>query len=297
MSKDDLFQKLNGESIRCLACNHYCRISQGKTGICGVRQNRMGELRLLVDNKVASLNIDPIEKKPLYHFLPGTKIMSFGTYGCNFRCSFCQNFDISQSVKDAEKQNDQDKIIDYGQKITSEEIVDLTLKNKLPSIAYTYNEPTVFCEFALRTMKLARKAHLKNVWVSNGFMSKETLRLILPYLDAVNLDLKSFSDRFYLKICGGRLKPVLNNIESLFEAGVHLELTTLLIPGLNDSETELKQMADFIKSLSPKIPWHLSRFFPSYQMLDRLPTALSSLKKTEEIGKKAGLKYIYLGNI
>lgn len=303
MQKDYLYQKIDHGKIRCLACNHYCLILEGRTGVCGVRQNQNDNLKLLVKNQVVALHIDPIEKKPLYHFLPGSSIMSFGTYGCNLRCDFCQNFDISQGMKNQMPprsiSNDlrTQQVKEWGKKITPVEIVELTLKNNLQSIAYTYNEPTVFIEFALETMKLAHDNGLKNVWVSNGFMSKEALNLILPYLDAINVDLKSYSDDFYRRICGGRLQPVLDNITAISNTNVHLELTTLLIPGLNDSDEELSTLSEFISSLNPYVPWHLSRFFPTYKMLDCPETPLATLEKARVIGQRAGLKHIYLGNI
>lgn len=265
-----------------------------RTGICGVRQNINGDLHLLVYGKAAALQVDPIEKKPLYHFMPKTKILSIGTVGCNFKCSFCQNADLSQEVKFKES-NLEPQLL--GQNLPPEQLIEIAINNNLPSIAYTYNEPTIFTEYALDVMVLARKKGLKNVWVSNGYMSKEIQPELFKYLDAINIDLKSFSEKFYKTICGAHLQPILENIKTIFDAGIHLEITTLIIEGLNDSNTETALLTKFISSISPEIPWHISRFFPDYKMLDRPVTNLKTLERVKEIGKKSGLKNIYIGNI
>ena len=287
------FERAHDNTIRCLACNHYCLIASAKTGLCGVRKNENGKLKLLVENLAVGLHLDPIEKKPLFHFLPGQTALSFGTLGCNFSCAFCQNWEQSQIIKTSTK----NLITEFSREISPEEIVNLALKMKTPAIAYTYNEPTVFVEYALKTMILAKKNGLKNVWVSNGFISKETRSTILPYLDAINIDLKSFSEDFYQKVCGGKLKPVLENIKWFWKNKVWTEITSLLIPGQNDSEKELTQTAIFLKTVSKNIPWHLSAFTPNYKMIDTPPTPLVTLLKAYEIGKKEGLNFIYVGNV
>jgi len=290
-----LFKKLKNNQIQCLVCNHYCKISEGKTGICGVRKNIAGDLKLLVYGRPIAINIDPIEKKPLFHFLPGSKIFSLGTYGCNFRCSFCQNWDISQLSKGY--QNFEELIKKTCEEWPPEKIVDYCRKNQIPGIAYTYNEPTIFVEYAYDAMKLAKKSGIKNIFVSNGYESKETVEYIAPYLDAINIDLKSFRDEFYNRLCGAKLKPVLETIKLIHQKKIWQEITTLLIPGENDSEKEIKEIAKFIASIDKNIPWHLSRFYPAYQMTNKEATSIGILEKAYEIGKKAGLNYIYLGNV
>ncbi len=286
MKECDLYKK-EGDKLRCLACAHKCLISKGKTGICGVRKNIKGKLYLLVYGKVVAKNIDPIEKKPLYNFLPGTYAYSIGTVGCNFRCMWCQNSDISQAPK-------QGKI--FGENITPKQIVEQALKTKCQSIAYTYNEPSIWIEFVKYTAKLAKKKRLKNILVSNGYLTKESFEYISDLIDAINIDLKSFSDETYKKYCGGRLKSVLETIKRFSKKGIHIELTTLIIPRLNDSTKELEQIAKFIASVNKNIPWHISRFFPMYKMLNKKITPISTLKRAEKIGKKY-LKYVYVGNI
>jgi len=287
--------------IKCLACCHYCRLAEGKSGLCGVRVNNHGELKLLVYGRPCAVNIDPIEKKPLYHFLPGTEVLSLGTFGCNFSCGFCQNWDISQLTKkdgvvDGEEINWQGFLKNL-ENVPPEKIAERAAKNNLPSIAYTYNEPTIWTEYAMDIAKLAREQGVKNIYVSNGYMSPETCIGLEKYLDAINIDLKSFSDKFYLKTCGGHLQSVLDNIRRLHKAGVWVEITTLVIPGENDSDEELKQIAEFIVSVSPDMPWHLSAFHADYKMNTHEPTAPESLVRGREIGKKAGLKYVYIGNV
>lgn len=281
-----LYKKENGK-IRCSACSQRCLISEGKTGICGVRKNIKNKLYLLVYGRVASMNIDPIEKKPLYNFLPNTYSFSIGTIGCNFRCDFCQNFEISQIGKEGTI---------FGEKITPKEIVKKAIQAKCKSISYTYNEPAIFIEFVKDIAKIAKEKNLKNVLVTNGFFTKESFNYISDYIDAMNIDLKSFNDKFYKKICGARLEPVLETIKMAYEKGIHIELTTLVIPGENDSEKEFEKIAKFITSVDKNIPWHISRFFPMYKMLGEEITPISTLKKAEKIGKKY-LSYVYIGNI
>ncbi|MBU1090197.1 AmmeMemoRadiSam system radical SAM enzyme [Patescibacteria group bacterium] len=287
-----LSRKLPDKKVECLACHHRCKIAEGKTGICGVRANEGGELKLLVFGRAASANVDPIEKKPLFHFLPGTQIFSFGTVGCNFRCSFCQNFEISQFSKSHSRA----EIEKFGVNLPPEKIVEICVREKISAIAYTYNEPAVFFEYAFATAKLAHEKGIRNVFVTSGFESREALEKIHPLLDAVNVDLKSFRDDFYIKICGGRLQPVLENIRWLHANKIWLEVTTLVIPRGNDSENELREIAEFIAGIDPEIPWHISRYFPCFQMRNP-PTPIATLEKAAEIGKQAGLKNIYVGNI
>jgi pyruvate formate lyase activating enzyme len=281
-----LYNKLNSGKVQCSACNHRCVISDGKRGICKVRENNKGKLYSLVYGKIIAEHIDPIEKKPLYHFLQGTFSLSIATNGCNFKCLHCQNADISQSPT----------II--GTEKTAEQIIQDALDNKCPSISYTYTEPTVFVEFALDCMKLAHKRGLKNIWVSNGYMTKETLDLVAEYMDAINVDLKAFSEEFYRDVCGARLKPVLENLVEIKKRGIHLEITTLVIPQKNNSDKELKGIAEFIKEkLGSDVPWHVSRFFPQYKLSNIPPTPIDIIYKAVEIGKEAGLKYVHPGNV
>ncbi len=287
-----VYRKLDNQRVRCQACSHFCLIPSQKRGLCGVRENQNGKLYALNYNRIIAKHIDPIEKKPLYRFLPGTYTYSIATVGCNLKCANCQNWDISQKPKSNKK------IV--GQKTTPQEIVQQALKNNCPSISYTYTEPTIFLEFALETMKLARAKGLKNIWVTNGFMSPQTLDLIVPYLDAANVDLKSFDDQFYQEYCGAKLKPILNNLKAMKKKNIWLEITTLLIPNLVDQKENLQSIVRFIKTeLGPETPWHISRFSPeiSWQMQNLARTPLKSLEKAYQIGLKTGLKYVYQGNI
>lgn len=284
-----LYTKLDNKKVKCRVCNHYCVISNQKRGICGVRENRDGILIALNYGKYISYSVDPIEKKPLYHFMPRTKTYSFASVGCNMACKWCQNSSISQSPKP-------DEFI-QGMRMSAEEHI-LTAKSyRVPSISYTYTEPTIFLEYALDIMKLARENALKNIWVSNGYMSDETLDLILPYLDAVNIDFKGTNET-YQKYCLGDADSVLKNIKRMIDYGVHVEVTTLVIPGVNDSIEALERITDDIAyTLGINTIWHISRFFPGYKMLKTEITPLETLKKAEAIGRKKGLKHIYLGNV
>ncbi|MCD4705724.1 AmmeMemoRadiSam system radical SAM enzyme [bacterium] len=293
------YKKINSETLQCLACSHFCKIQEGRTGICGIRQNIKGKLYLLTYGKAIAMNVDPIEKKPFFHFLPGSKSLSFGTVGCNMQCKNCQNFDISQMFGYKGKVENYKKI-NLGYSISPEQIVDEAIKTKCESIAYTYNEPTVFLEYALDTMKLAKKHGIKNVWVSNGFMSKQTLDLIIKYVDAVNIDIKSFDNEFYKLNCGAELKPVLENCKRLIKEKIWLEITTLIIPTLSDDKKMLKQIAKFIKNeLGDFVPWHISAFSGAISWkLKHIPdTQIETIEKAYKIGKQEGLKYIYVGNL
>ncbi len=290
MKEAMLYERLADKRVKCAVCNHRCTIGNGKRGICGVRENREGTLFALNYGKTIAAHLDPIEKKPLYHFLPGTMIYSFAAVGCNFRCSWCQNWEISQSPKP-------NKPIE-GVDVTPQEHVRQALEYGCPSIAYTYSEPTVFVEYALDTMKLAKDNGLKNVWVTNGYMSRETLDAIIPYLDATNVDYKGPNGGVYEQYCGASAEPILANLKYLHEAGVHNEITTLIVPGVNDKYEQLKVIACFIaEELSPDVPWHISRFFPAWKMMSTPVTPLETLKMAEEIGRKAGLKHIHIGNV
>jgi pyruvate formate lyase activating enzyme len=288
MKKAVLFEKLKDKKVRCKACNHKCVIGEGERGICGVRENKKGELYLLVYGKAVAFHVDPIEKKPLYHFLPGSKAVSLGTVGCNFSCKFCQNWEISQVVKTQD--------VDYGQDLEPSEIVDVAVKEDIPIIAYTYNEPGVWIEYAYDIAKESSQKGIKNVFVSGGYESEDSLKLIKPYLDGINIDLKSFSEDFYRKVCGARLKPVLDNIKKIYEFGIWMEITTLVISGKNDSDKELKEIAGFISGVDRNIPWHISGFYPCYKMIDIKSTSLESLVRAYDIGRKY-LNYVYVGNV
>jgi pyruvate formate lyase activating enzyme len=255
-----------------------------------VRLNRGGTLYSLNYGKVVACNIDPIEKKPLYHFLPGSKSYSIACVGCNFQCGFCQNWQISQAKIAKEL-----SLFEY--KLSPEAIVEAALSGNCPSISYTYTEPTVYFEFAYDVARLAKEKGLSNIFVTNGYMSKDALMLIRPYLDAANVDLKSFSDEFYRKICKAHLNPVLENIILMKKHGIWVEVTTLVIPGKNDSTKELKQIAEFLVSVDCDIPWHISRFHPDFEFNEIQPTDTKSLVSAYDIAKKAGLKHVYIGNV
>jgi pyruvate formate lyase activating enzyme len=287
--KEALFyEKRDDGSVKCRLCCHYCAIAEGKRGICGIRENSNGRLNSLVYGKVIAQNIDPIEKKPLFHFLPGSTSYSIATAGCNFKCLHCQNYDISEYprlYRDIP-----------GREMSPQDVVAAALAAGCASISYTYTEPTIFMEYALDCARLAREKGLKNVFVSNGYTSPEAIEAIAPYLDANNIDLKG-DDDFYRKIAGARLQPVLDTIKKMKELGIWIEITTLIIPGLNDSDEFFHWTADFIKSTDPSIPWHVSRFHPTHKMLDRTPTPPATLQRAGKIGLDTGLRYVYQGNI
>ena len=297
-----LYKKLKNRAVQCQNCAHYCTILPrlgrvkaglpGKRGICGVRENQDGKFYSLVYGKAVACHIDPIEKKPFFHFLPGTYSLSIATVGCNFACRNCQNWDISQSPK-------LNGTI-AGENLSPKEIVRRAKENNLPSISYTYTEPTIFLEYALETMKLAKKEGLKNNWVTNGFLSKEAFESVAPYLDAANVDLKGFTEEFYQENCGGRLKPVLETLKRMKAKKIWVEVTTLVIPALNDTEDTFRGIANFIKNeLGPETPWHITQFSGEISWkLQHLPdTPVETLEKAYHIGKEAGLKYVYTGNV
>lgn len=289
MIREAMLYESSGGEAHCYLCSHRCKILPGKFGICGVRQNVNGKLYTLVYGDVIASYADPIEKKPLYHFLPGTKSYSVATIGCNFKCQFCQNWEISQLSK---RDNDVS-----GSEIKPADIVKDAKARGCKSISYTYTEPTIFFEYAYDIAKLAKKEGLYNNFVTNGYMTAEALKAIKPYLDSANVDLKGFSEDYYSKLCKAHLSPVLESIRAMKKLGIWIEITTLVIPGQNDTTKELEDMAGFIASAGKEIPWHVSRFHPDYKYLDSDPTPVETLKTAKVIGEKAGLRYIYLGNV
>lgn len=287
------FFSQNGSTLRCDLCHHSCLIAPGKTGLCRSRLRTDDKLYSLVYGYPVAVNADPIEKKPLFHFQPGSLTFSLGTYGCNFICPNCQNWDISQAKNLPEK-------ISSLQYYSPEKVVEETLGNDCSSISYTYNEPTIFAEYAIDIMKIARFHDLKNIWVSNGYMSDACLDAIIPLLDAANIDLKSIDEDFYLHNCGAELKYILKNLITLKQNQIHLEITTLLIPGLSDDIDMIKRLAEFIiTELNDDTPWHISKFSsPISWKLKKIPsTPDDMLYEAYQIGKEAGLKYVYVGNL
>jgi len=286
-----LYEPLKDNGVKCNLCNHRCHIKSSRRGICGVRENRAGVLQTLVYGKVIARHIDPIEKKPLFHFLPGSLSYSIATVGCNFKCRFCQNADIAQMPSD-----ENGRIV--GDAFTPEDVVAAALKGDCKTIAYTYTEPTVYFEFAYDTARLATEKGIRNVFVTNGYMTEEALQMIHPFLDAANVDLKAFTEDFYKTYCQARLAPVKETLKRMKSLGIFLEVTTLLIPGLNDDRKELEALAAFLSdSLGVDTPWHISRFHPTYQLTDRSPTPVKTLDMARNIGMTAGLKYVYTGNV
>ena len=288
--KEALFyeRKENGQ-VRCGLCRFACLIGNGARGICAVRENRDGVLYSLNYGRLCAEHVDPIEKKPLFHVMPGSRTYSIASVGCNFRCRHCQNYSISQVERNAPIR---------GEQTAPEEVVQRAMINDCASISYTYSEPTVFFEFALDTARLARQAGLKNIFVTNGYISREALADIAPFLDAANIDLKGFSEAFYRDIVHAKLTEVLDSIIEYRRQGIWIELTTLIIPGLNDAEAELRGIAEFIvANLGADTPWHVSQFYPTYQLTDRPRTPLATLKKARDIGRAAGLRHVYEGNV
>lgn len=277
--------------VRCTLCFRRCVLKDGQAGFCGVRVNRGGTLFTLVDDNVVSMGLDPVEKKPLYHFLPTTRTLSIGTYGCNFACRFCQNSRISRSVADTGR-------FTRGRTLTARGLVAAALREKAPSVSCTYNEPTVFYELMCDVADAALASGLRVIMVSNGGMSPEALAGLRGRVHAANIDLKAFNQKFYGDICSGSLKVVLENLQRLKDMDVWLEVTTLVIPGLNDSDEELGSLARFIREkLDADTPWHVSAFHPSYAMLDRPPTPPATVHHACEIGRAEGLHYVYGGNV
>ena len=284
-----MYDSLETGEVKCRLCRHTCVIKKGQRGICAVRENRDGTLYSLVYGKVITMNVDPVEKKPLFHFLPGSTSFSIATVGCNFRCKHCQNYEISQYP--------QKRTFDIpGRDMRPDQIVEAAVRHGCRSISYTYTEPTIFFEFAYDCAQSEKEKGIKNIFVSNGYTGPEAARLIAPFLDGNNVDLKG-SDAFYREICGARLQPVKETIMLMKELGIWLEVTTLIIPGLNDSEKDLTAIAEFIVSVDPGIPWHVSQFYPTYKLVDKPRTPVATLRHACEIGYKAGLRHVYEGNV
>ena len=286
-----LYEKIRDQVVKCRLCNHRCVIKDGRRGKCSVRENRGGILETLVYDKVIAKNVDPIEKKPLFHFYPGSLSYSIGTTGCNFHCRFCQNADIAHMPKDHSGRI-------MGQPAEPGQMVEEASRAGCKSIAYTYTEPTIFFELAYATAALAHENGLKNVFVTNGYMTTEALETIAPYLDAANVDVKAFTEEFYENQCDATLAPVLESLRTMKRLGIYIEVTTLVIPGLNDDAGELENLAGFIAGeLGPETPWHVSRFHPTYRLTDRPATAVSKLMEATQIGMDKGLQYVYTGNV
>ena len=284
-----LYESQEDQKVQCHLCAHRCVIKDLKRGICGVRENLGGRLQSLVYGRAIARHVDPVEKKPLFHFQPGSRTYSIATVGCNFRCLFCQNADISQMPREIKRI--------MGEEFPPEKIVQAARQSNCRSISYTYTEPTIFFEYAYETAKLARSSGMKNIFVTNGYMTSEALDLINPYLDGANVDLKAFSDDFYKEQCGAKLAPVLQSLEKLKSMGVWVEVTTLVITGVNDSREELSEIAKFIFSLGAETPWHVSRFHPTYKLRDVPSTPVATLKRAREVGLEVGLHYVYTGNL
>ncbi|MDP2673439.1 MAG: AmmeMemoRadiSam system radical SAM enzyme [Dehalococcoidia bacterium] len=285
-----LYERLTEGRVRCNLCAHRCVIFPGRVGICRVRENREGKLYTHVYGRIVSQHVDPIEKKPLFHFYPGSTSYSIATVGCNFHCLFCQNWEVSQVVSPEQ--------FLLGEEVTPEEIVERAQMLGCRSIAYTYTEPTVFFEYALDTAEIARSHGLRNILVTNGYETPEAIEVIRPYLDAANVDLKSFSDQYYRKVVGATLKPVLDTIRLLKALGIWVEVTTLVVPGRNDSPEEMRAIARFLShDVGRDTPWHISRFFPAYKMSDLPPTDISTLHEARLIGLEEGLDFVYIGNV
>lgn len=284
-----LYEKLTENRVRCNLCAHRCVIADGKKGVCQVRENQGGVLYTLVYGRTIAQHIDPVEKKPLFHFYPGSTAFSIATPGCNFRCRWCQNWEISQMPREQH--------LIQGEPALPNEIVRAASRAGCRSIAYTYTEPTIFFEYAYDTARLAHEAGLANIYVTNGYMTQEMLETFAD-LDAANVDLKAFRDETYRTYVGARLQPVLDAMRTIKRLGIWLEVTTLVIPGVNDDPEELRDAARFVaQELGVDTPWHISRFFPAYKMADTPPTPLSTLRRAEEIGREEGLRYIYVGNV
>ncbi len=288
-----LYDPLADGWVRCHLCAHRCLIGDRRQGICRVRENRGGQLATLVYGCAIARNVDPVEKKPLFHFHPGTLAYSVGTPGCNMRCAFCQNWSIAQLPREADLRS-----VELDSTVAPAAIVAAALRTGSRSIAYTYTEPTIFFEYAYDTARQAQAQGLANIFVSNGYQTPETLELIRPYLDAANIDLKSFSDRFYRKVVGARLQPVLDTLKLLKRMGVWVEVTTLVIPAHNDSAAELRTIAHFIRDeLGAETPWHVSGFYPTYKLTQARPTPRRTLQQAREIGLAEGLHYVYESNV
>jgi pyruvate formate lyase activating enzyme len=288
MTEAMFWRKLDNGKVVCELCPHLCKISLGKCGICEVRENKKGTLHSLIYGLATSVTPDPIEKKPLFHFHPGTYVLSFGTVGCNLKCMHCQNFAISQAKIEAMR----------FKRLKVEDVVDIARRYKCDGIAWTYNEPTIWYEFTYDASVLAKKEGLYTCYVTNGFIESEPLKKINPYLDAMNIDVKSFTNDFYKKTCKAKLKPVLDTCKLAKELGIFIELTYLIIPQNNDLESEITEFCSWVvENLGEDTPVHFSRFHPDYKMRDAIATPISTLEKAHAIAKSTGLRYVYIGNV
>jgi pyruvate formate lyase activating enzyme len=286
--KEALFYETSGDSLRCLLCPRKCLIKPGRRGFCGVRENSKGVLYTLVYGKPVSLNVDPVEKKPFFHFYPGSPVFSLATAGCNLRCKFCQNWQISQSLPEE---------LAYTY-LEPKEVVEKIKQAGCSMVAYTYSEPVIFYEYMLEIAKLSRQQGIKNVMHSNGYINEEPLRFLADHLDAANIDLKGFSDQYYQKLSEGTLAPVLSSLLILKEKGVHIEITNLLLPGFNDDQASIRQMCLWIKeNLGAETPLHFGRFYPMFKLTGLNPTPVETLEKARGIALSCGLKYVYIGNV
>jgi pyruvate formate lyase activating enzyme len=279
-----LYEKINAE-MKCKTCNHYCKIKPEKWGRCRVRKNENGILNVYNYGMASSIALDPIEKKPLHNFKPGSKVLSFGSISCNFQCLHCQNYEIAFA----------DLTFPYLKELTPRDVLRMTEERRADGIAWTYNEPGIWHEFALDSSKLVKEKGYYVVYVTNGYPTKEAIDQHV--LDAANVDIKAFNEKFYRKICKARLDRVLETAEYIYKKGIHLELTYLIIPDENDSDDELKQFVEWVCGIDKRIPIHFSRFHPDFQMLDKPPTPIETLEKAAEIAKDAGVEYVYLGNV
>lgn len=287
MRKEAILYDEVGKALNCKICERRCILSPGKTGFCQMRENTYGKIYSLNYAAISSAAVDPIEKKPLYHFYPGSMVFSLGSVGCNFRCQHCQNWSISQ----AELKNIPTR------EMPPEDAIRITKEYGCKSIAWTYNEPTMWFEYTLDSAKIAKKEDIKTVYVTNGYMTEESFQQIEPFLDAANIDLKGMSEKFYHDLCEARLQPVLDNIVRMHDANIHIEVTNLMIPGYNDSEEDIRSMVKFMADeVGVEVPLHFTRFFPQYQMQQLPPTEIKFLEKAHEIAKDAGMKYVYIGN-
>lgn len=287
-----LYRRAEGDSVQCFLCRHECRIEEGKRGLCRVRENRRGTLYSIFYGKPIALSPDPIEKKPLFHFQPGSLSLSLATLGCNFQCEFCQNWDISQYGRGEGSRETHGTL-----EVSPHAVVAEAKQANCRSISYTYSEPTIFFEYAHDIGLLAREAGIRNVFVTNGYMTPQAIEACASFLDAANVDLKAFREETYKKLIKGNLEGVLDSIRLLKERGIWLEITTLIVPGMNDHPDEIQNMARFIAGVDPAIPWHISRFYPNYRFSDRPMTPLGTLQRAHRTGLEAGLKYVYLGNV
>jgi len=286
----DLWRPAADGHADCFLCAHRCHIAPGNVGVCRVRRNDGGRLVTLVYGRLIARHVDPIEKKPLFHFLPGSWAYSIATVGCNFQCGFCQNWQISQWPRTSAGEMP-------GETVDPEEVVAQAKRQGCASLSYTYTEPTIFFEYARDCGRLARKAGLKNTFVTNGFATPETVEAMAGWLDAANVDLKAWSGEFYRRICKARVEPVKETIRRMHEAAIHLEVTTLLVPGQNDDPEQLKGIAGFLAGISPDLVWHVTRFHPDYDMQEARPTPLETIERAVKIGREAGLRFVYAGNV